>query len=210
MAILEAGQAVNKSTVFGSIFATIGIILFIIVIVAKPVAVLYTTHSFSAAGYTLGNEFLLSTKNLADESQKIIDNKTAYDFSGGFLKGLGRAFLQYSVLLSAIGAVFIWLKIFAWFASKTPLSYSDNFFINYTVAFFLFYIFQLVTLLVNAGIAHELDGIIGDNSLAYYAFLPIQCFWLFIQALPYIFAPVGEAATRVVDLENKSNFTLRP
>jgi len=183
ISIAEVGFGWKKALKFILFF-----ILFTALLIS-PISVYIKTHDIGAATYDLGKVIMLSTQKLAEESNIIIKDGGVIDFSKGFIIGISQIFMKYFALLSALGMTFLWFKIFTYPFTRNSISLSATLG-GYFLGFMIFYMFQIVFILGNAGINHEITGIIGENSVSYYISLPVIALISFIKVLPLLIKPI--------------------
>lgn len=160
-------------------------ILYAIMIVALCVSTFVNAIQQKDAGlilYDIGNTFLLSTKTIYDNSQKILNNGFIDKGETKFKTFLNTLYL-YVKILAGIFVIFFWIKIIIWIIRHSPLSPHDSYFANITLALILFYVFQVVVLITNAAMTDTLSGLTGENSFSYFITMPFLSAYYLIKVL---------------------------
>lgn len=191
-------QQVAKAT--GTSFKTylkvFGItLLFIIFIVIFIDSIIqsFKEHSIRPFLTEVGNRIILASQSLQTESRAIITSGGIYQFDEGVVKGGWNTFNQLSKWIGALMLVLAWIRVLAFFVSKTP--YELNAFNRYSLAIILFYVIQVIASIGTASITGNVTGFAGgDESLTHYFLLPITSVIVFFQSLPYIFDPLTKFA----------------
>jgi hypothetical protein len=163
--------------------------LIILILIGSAITMALEHKSLSEGLYSAGETLFLSTQSLGVESQNIVANGGVIDITHGFKTFFTTTIASYGKLLISILTVLLWIKVFAFFTSR---SNTANPLAAYFLAFVFFYFFQVIFILGYAGLTKNVSGLVGPNSVTYYLSLPIMAFWYFIQAIPYLIKPISK------------------
>ena len=126
-------------------FSYYSILIFMIFINAIILSI--EAKDFTPFIINIGGKFLLTTLDIRDLSQQVIDNKGIYDNSEGFFKGSWDSILLISDFISSIPIVWYWLKFLVWFIDRfTPLGVYS--FVSWFTAILVFIILQIIFILM--------------------------------------------------------------
>lgn len=143
----------------------------------------------------LGNNLLLSTKSLTENSNEIIATGNVYDFSS-WRNSLDSIVLLSEFLFAAF-VCYTWIKVFGSIWNMTPFSFKGNVFAETFLGFMTFYVIQVISLLAYAGLSDQLT-VRGD--VAIILLTPIKAIFLFFKAIGVILFPVSSKVDKYLDL----------
>ncbi|MEK6883069.1 MAG: hypothetical protein AABY22_25820, partial [Nanoarchaeota archaeon] len=114
-------KSIFKILKLGSLFLIFGIVF------AKAILQSYHDKSAEPIIKEIGSKIALATKDLATQSQLIIDKGTIYS------EGAWYIITTYAGLIFALIAVISWIRVFSWIWARSPYSFPGNAFENATV-----------------------------------------------------------------------------
>ena len=144
----------------------------------------------------LGNNFLLTSKNLNNASLDVLSGNVSFNTKDGLLHFLG----TFSQIFMSFYMMYIWIKILMWICAHSFLSNNSNSFINFALSMFFFICLEIIALLIFGAINDEIHSLSdAANLLA----LPFMCFYNLFLAVKQIVMPASE----IIDKINIQNLT---
>jgi len=158
--------------------------------------------SFTPIITSLGQQFFLATKNLQTSSQQILDRGVPFDNNLSLLKNIYNIFLVFSTFFTTFFIIYLWFKILYYLFSHSFFSQQGQFFISFSLSLVAFYVLNILFILVNEAILHNINSI-GDVSKI--LFIPISCFIVFVKASYFI---LKSLASHMPILSDKLNLNI--
>jgi hypothetical protein len=133
----------------------------------------------------VGNKLILSSRNLAIQSEEVISNSYSFDsWKNGY-----NSIILLSNFLLAVWIILAWIRVFSYILAKTPLSFEDYSFAKYLFGFIAFYIVQVISLLSYAGLTSQLKT---REDVVYFVLLPLTSVYLFFKACLKLLNPLSK------------------
>jgi hypothetical protein len=176
--------AATAATAGKGFFSSLGLFLkfgfaFFLVIMLFGSAVIkgFEANSFGVFANSLVQDVALASNQLNQKSLDVINNTNDGKF---------KVWKDFYGLFRSFALVLAWIALFAFIVSKT-WSTPINTFVNYSLGFLFFIIFQIVAILINGW----LSGTQGTLELVYQSFaIPFQSFINLWKTIPYIISSV--------------------
>lgn len=183
IAAAKPGLSILGILKYGSL--AIFLLIFIINIGYKAIE----TKSLTPVIQEVGNNLLYSTLKISELSKSIIDNGGIYSPQNNFWDGIKYFLISFSSLFENLFLVFLWVSIFSWLIPYTGLSSADEKLKKLIFSLIIFFMFQIVVILITAGINHNINSFEQGISLM---LIPFTCFIDLFRALPYILKPAHD------------------
>lgn len=160
----------------GSLFIIFGIVF------AKACIESYQAKSFEPLIREIGGKIALATKDLAEQSQLIIDKGDVY------IGSIWSVITIYAGLIFAVIAVISWIRIFAWLWGRSPYSFPGNAFENATIGIACFIVLQVVFIIAIGAFEGDIKAW-SDIGKAFA--IPVISFFLLFKAIIILINPVS-------------------
>lgn len=157
-----------------------GAIIFIIIfILFSSIKESIDTKSPMPVIKEFGNQFFLANQKLATTSQAIIDTNGAFIKSGNIFGDILNVFTKFSQFFTSIFIIYLWFKFLMWMFAHSPVSNKDNWFANFLLAIFSYYILEVLFIVVTEAIAGKVGSFSDFGNIL---MIPIDSFILFFKA----------------------------
>jgi hypothetical protein len=143
----------------------------------------------------VGGNIVLTTTQLANESQKIINDGGVKTDKTGF-GHFWYIIVTYSTFIILLWMTYVWIKLFSKIWEKGPFSYEGNDFANIVMGFLIFMIFQILFGFVYGAMLGNLKS--ADDAIKV-IYTPFYSLYLIFIAFYYIVNPALQPTKEVLE-----------
>lgn len=204
--MVEIQQAISSGMSIKTLIKVTLYLFFFFLLFARPLIVLYDSHSWELTLNELGRSFFTASFDLDESCKKIISDEKIYDFPGNKISSFIKLLFVYLSVLSPLGVIIFWFSLIMLIFNK--LSSMNSWFFNFLLAFLVYYFLQVIFLVVFNSMNGNALKLSGDNGIIYYFGVPFKCFISLIKAIPKLAYPAKLIADKALKVSNVTGVKL--